>query len=243
MPKHIDITGGRFGKLVAVEYVHRGRWLCKCDCGGSRICIVTRLVRGATTHCGCIPRTSETFVKFNVEQGKRRRAAHLSNYEVAKSGCWIWQGASFTDGYGKCGWFGKTRRAHRVFYEVYKGAIPEGLLVLHKCDTPLCVNPDHLWLGTQNDNSRDMISKGRQPPNPALMYPERLKRGDDNHMRQEKYRSLRRGKPPTNRKLIPSDVAEIVRSNLTTKELAVKYDVSISHITSIRRGYTHVCKE
>lgn len=136
---------------------------------------------------------SETITKFNIEQGQRKRAAQMLNYEVIKSGCWIWQGSTFTDGYGKCPRYGKTRRAHRVFYEELVGPIPDGLQVLHKCDTPLCVNPEHLWAGTCLENHQDMDRKGRRAPNPALVYPKRLKRGDDNHMRTPEHRARMSG--------------------------------------------------
>jgi hypothetical protein len=56
------------------------------------------------------------------------------------------------------------RRAHRVAWEIYCGEIPNNLHVLHTCDNPLCVKPDHLWLGTQADNMRDKALKGRQRP-------------------------------------------------------------------------------
>lgn len=82
--------------------------------------------------------------------------------------CWLWQGAcrgSFNGGYGVIGAGGKGARlvaAHRLSYELYRGAIPEGLYVLHTCDTPRCVNPAHLFTGTNSDNMKDAYRKGRK---------------------------------------------------------------------------------
>jgi len=96
---------------------------------------------------------------------KTRQEKFNSRYErVTESGCWIWSGGMNAYGYGSF-WdmdYGRARRAHRVSYELYKGFIPDGLLVLHKCDVPVCVNPDHLFLGTHQDNMDDKIKKGRQ---------------------------------------------------------------------------------
>lgn len=80
------------------------------------------------------------------------------------NGCWNWIGAAKTDGYGIImeGKRGSTRlAAHRVAYEIHNGPIPKGLLVCHKCDHPLCVNPKHLFLGTLEDNVADRVKKGR----------------------------------------------------------------------------------
>jgi len=75
-------------------------------------------------------------------------------------GCWEWTGPLEPSGYARC-WGGTKERAHRFSWMIYNGPIPEGMLVLHKCDNKKCVNPDHLFLGTQLDNMRDKVEKGR----------------------------------------------------------------------------------
>ncbi len=76
--------------------------------------------------------------------------------KINENGCWIWQGAS-TGGYG----YVQNKGVHRVSYETFIGEIPEGHLVCHHCDTPLCVNPNHLFTGTHQDNMDDMKKKKR----------------------------------------------------------------------------------
>src|SRR5216684_5016973 len=79
------------------------------------------------------------------------------------SGCWLWDGSLDSHGYGQLSSKRGSRphRASVVSYELYKGGVPNGWCVLHRCDVPCCVNPDHLWLGTRKENSIDMVEKGR----------------------------------------------------------------------------------
>jgi hypothetical protein len=84
------------------------------------------------------------------------------NY-VDKSGeCWVWMGPINEWGYGTTKGHRGTL-AHRIAYEMANGFIPKGMVVCHKCDNPACVRHDHLFLGTDADNTRDKVSKGRHP--------------------------------------------------------------------------------
>lgn len=103
---------------------------------------------------------------------KPRRVKSLADRfwaKVDKRGpdeCWLWTGCrKKAFGYGKIGegrMGQRTLLAHRVSWEITNGSIPDGAMVLHRCDNPPCVNPRHLFLGDQLDNMRDMVSKGRQ---------------------------------------------------------------------------------
>lgn len=77
------------------------------------------------------------------------------------AGCWLWTGAKAKAGYGKFGIGRKVYIASRFSYELFKGPIEEGKFICHSCDVPMCVNPDHLWQGTNSENQIDSIKKLR----------------------------------------------------------------------------------
>ena len=77
-------------------------------------------------------------------------------------GCWEWTSARLPSGYGLISWRGTEHYAHRVSWMIHHGEVPAGMYVLHRCDNPPCVNPDHLYPGDAADNMRDCISRGRR---------------------------------------------------------------------------------
>ena len=130
-----------------------------------------------TCTCGC----GQTFYDRNVWGHKKRYASgacgrrakvmptlreHYEEKVIRGDGdeCWGWKGC-LQAGYGFLAHNKKQMNAHRVAYELFIGPIPEGLCVCHKCDNPVCSNPDHLFLGTKGDNLRDMTRKGRNVGN------------------------------------------------------------------------------
>ena len=94
-----------------------------------------------------------------------RERVERSVERIPFSGCWIWTDGLYQSGYGQLsvGPRGSARKktAHRAAWEAFVGPIPDGMLALHKCDVRCCVNPDHLFIGTQADNMQDMNRKGR----------------------------------------------------------------------------------
>lgn len=88
-----------------------------------------------------------------------KRFAEMS--ERVESGCIEWRAQVKRDGYGRFVYQAKQMSAHRAAYLMFKGEIPADLLVLHECDNRICVNPEHLYVGTHKDNSQDMVRRGR----------------------------------------------------------------------------------
>ena len=111
-------------------------------------------------------------------------------------GCWNWIAHKNPAGYGRITVNRKDYTAHRMSWILHKGAIPGGLFVCHHCDNPACCNPNHLFIGTNRDNRRDSVKKGRQhKPKYSDLYVAtgKLQRGEDNPaavLTEEKVREI-----------------------------------------------------
>ena len=152
-----DIFNKKYGKLTPINFIKKGIksfWKCKCDCGNEVTVSRNNLISKHTRSCGC----EKKFGHGYEEKTKRR----LLNKILLQDDCHIWTGSKYHHGYGCTSYKGKKIQAHRLIYMLYKGQITEGMYVCHSCDNPSCINPDHLWLGTQKDNMTDMIEKGRK---------------------------------------------------------------------------------
>ena len=150
--------------------------------------------------------------------------------------CFIWpMSKNKVSGYGQFNTYDGnkviTSYAHRMSYEAFFGHLPEGAFVLHKCDNPSCINPNHLFLGSQSDNMVDMTTKGRhckytgwvdKEKNPQTKYPERRPKGQSHGAA----------------KLSDDDVRKIRSSTLSHAALAREFCVSDTAISLIRKNKT-----
>ncbi len=116
---------------------------------------------GSIPKANGIMEEAQAAIEAMQEPIERARERLKKRSRVDVSGCVLWTAAKEPRGYGNIRWRGRMWRAHRLSWVAARGPIPDGLLVCHKCDVPSCINPDHLFLGTHQDNSDDKIKKGR----------------------------------------------------------------------------------
>lgn len=138
---------------------------------------------------------------------------------ISESGCWLYQRGLSGKGYGIISIKDRAVQAHRVAYELRRGPIPEGLCVLHKCDVPRCINPDHLFLGTLGENNTDREQKGRSAD--------------------------RKGEANTRSKLTNEQIVSIIRDcegELSQAAVGRKYGISQQTVSKIvrRLRWAHV---
>ena len=125
-----------------------------------------------------------------------------------KTGCWNWKRATRKDGYGITWYNGSTDYIHRVSYRVFKGDFDSNFIIRHKCDNPSCCNPDHLLIGSDQDNSTDMVNRGRSA----------------------------KGSKQGNSKLTEEMIQPIRDSNLSSRVLGSMYNISKSVILDIKNN-------
>lgn len=102
------------------------------------------------------------YIRNGKEDGCSIPCRLLIGIEKNENGCWEWKKSLNARGYGQMRVNGQTRELHKISYRAFKGPVDNGLYVLHKCDNRKCINPDHLYLGTQKDNMRDRFEKERK---------------------------------------------------------------------------------
>ena len=150
----------------------------------------------------------------------RRLAANYT--PEPNTGCWLWTKCADRSGYGFMSVGGKAERAYRVAWALVHGDIPGGKVICHRCDQPSCINPDHLFLGDQADNIRDMMAKGRHG---ARKGTDNWSRGVDRHcakLNDEDVRTIR----------------ALHAEGAGTRALALRYSVDRTNIQLIVRRAT-----
>ena len=141
------------------------------------------------------------------------------------TGCWLWIGTlRGANQYGTIKVDGKNMAAHRYSFQTFRGAIPAGMVVCHRCDTPSCVNPNHLFLGTHADNEADKVRKGRQS------------RGDQH--RTALAHLNRHGENSPQAKLTWEIARSIRKDKRPRRVIADEYGVSRTLIANIKLGKT-----
>jgi hypothetical protein len=135
------------------------RRLCECGCGSATPLIVANYAAKG--------RVKGQYSRFIAGHHARARSSvpapeRFARFFEKSEGCWEWRGTRRRSGHGSFNAVGnRPVLAHRYAWELQNGPIPDGMCVCHRCDNPPCVNPAHLFLGTQRDNVRDMRQKGR----------------------------------------------------------------------------------
>ena len=258
MAKRRDLIGMRFTHLLVLSFaytnsIHRACWLCQCDCGNTKIYSTDALIQGHAKSCGCMPHktildlTGNTYgellvLKFDhlfhqsfwlcrckcgkeiVVRGSDLTTGHTKSCgctfistmkEItwvvdSITGCWNCNSHSYVgNGYPVAYRDGLFEPISRHHYRKYKGEIPLGMLIRHTCDNIKCINPSHLLVGTTQDNVNDKVERNRQP------------KGED---------------IPAS-KLLNAQVVDIfINNELTRKQLATKYDVTVSNVKLIKQG-------
>lgn len=195
-----DLNETQFGLWKVLEKTNQNMWKCICSCGLEKLVCKNNLIYGLSKSCGCYSKVKATEL-FHTK------------YEKTE-GCWIWKGNVSNVGYAR---FGKKGLASRQAWMQAYGYHPGKLHVCHKCDNPLCVNPEHLFLGTDADNVRDKVQKNRHPKGTST-YNAKLN--------EEKIILIRK----------------YLRENKSSKEIAKEFGVNVNTIQDIKinRTWKHV---
>lgn len=153
---------------------------------------------------------------------------------INEKGCWIWK-RKCQSIYPKIRWNYKTISAHRASFEAFKRKILSNKNICHTCDNPKCVNPDHLWMGTQKQNIQDCVRKKRFTGTKGLKWTESHRRNFHAHWKAPN----KKGEAHHQNKLTEKDVKEIrkmLKENLKQSIIANKFRVSQSTISYIKSG-------
>jgi hypothetical protein len=160
----------------------------------------------------------ESIGKFSEmgEASKETNEQRFWGYVNKTEGCWLWKGKPKPGGYGQIRVDGRTYGAHVFSWMIHHGAVPRGYVICHKCDVRLCVNPEHLFIGTYKDNEADKIAKKRH----SFGVSRPLHRLDDDRV---------------------MEIKRLLREGLSQRKIGSLYGVSHTTVGYINRGKTWKC--
>ena len=168
-----------------------------------------------------------------------------ANVEMSPS-CWIWRGSRGANGYGLISTHGRNSQmgAHRFAWTLFHGHVPARMFVCHICDTPACVRPDHLFLGTPADNSRDMVNKGRVARGPRTDTTN-WRRGANHHWNthpEDRLRGSKNGCAKLTEANVVTIRSEYGVGGISQQQLADRFGVSQVAISLVvrREKWRHV---
>lgn len=218
-----DRRGHVYSYLTAMELTDRRAtgsvvWRCRCVCGTTVFRSGRQLSEGVTVgrvmSCGCKLATPDDEYRERIKQ-KILRDSVQGKTTYRDNPCWNYTRFLDRDGYGLLRFRRTSMRTNRAAYWAFKGNIPDGIWVLHHCDNPSCVNPDHLYLGTLRENTYDMVARNRQA----------------------------KGSHQGSAKLTEEQARTIKDSVEPTRTLSHRFQISYSAIQRIRngRGWRHLC--
>lgn len=214
MEKYKNLNSQKFHMLTPINCLDNKQnsysiWRCKCDCGKYTNAKASDLIYGKRKSCGCLQGVKDPIKNFEKHFKKGN-----------EDECWLWEAYKLPSGYGlfqiSHGEYRQHWLAHRFSYVSYidSTTLTDGDVICHSCDNPSCVNPDHLFKGTHQDNVNDKINKGRQL----------------------------RGESVYNSKLTETDVRLIrkllLKGDLTQTKIGTIFNVSGSVVTDIKKGRT-----
>lgn len=153
--------------------------------------------------------------KHNIptKKTKTSKERFMFYVKVQENGCWNWLGSTNNDGYGSFQINKKRYRSHKASYLLFVGEFDQSLYCLHKCDNPSCVNPDHLFLGTQKDNMQDAKRKGRNNKGRGVIFAK---------LNGDKIREIRK----------------LLKQSMSQTDIAKIYGVKPNTISQIKTGHT-----
>lgn len=214
-------------KIKYLNEIYRNRNIC-LDCNNLRRRLLAKKNKKITICEYC----KKEYIKKSFSKKCSVKCRLISNIKINDK-CWEWQGNLGKNGYGKIRNNLEHWSTHRLSYFIFKGEIPDDILVCHTCDNKKCINPDHLYLGTHKDNAQDALKKGLLKSTSGSKWSESTrekmksrpgpdKKGDKHHLRKLTSKNI-------------YEIRTMLDEGIKQAEIAKIYDVNPSCISNVKR--------